>query len=66
MSNETMKCIKDLIERSADWSNEGRRATVNNAHNVNNQVAQLVRFVTSGSQFAGQAATITSEARDVS
>ncbi len=65
MSHDAIKSMGELIQRSADWSNEGRRTTANNAHTVNTHVSQLVRFVTSGTQFAGQPAVISSEAREV-
>ncbi|KAL7064228.1 hypothetical protein AAHC03_04719 [Spirometra sp. Aus1] len=64
LTQETMQSITELIKRSADWSEEGKRATANNAHLVNTHVSQLVRFVTCGPQFAGHPARITAEARE--
>ncbi|VDK43621.1 unnamed protein product, partial [Dibothriocephalus latus] len=41
LTQETMQSITELIRRSADWSEEGKRATANNAHLVNTHVSQL-------------------------
>uniref|UniRef100_A0A5K3F121 FERM domain-containing protein n=1 Tax=Mesocestoides corti TaxID=53468 RepID=A0A5K3F121_MESCO len=64
MSDDTIRSMSDLIQRSADWSDEGRRATANYVHTVNTQVSQLVRFITSGTQFVRQPAKISSEAHE--
>uniref|UniRef100_A0A0X3PHC1 Talin-1 n=1 Tax=Schistocephalus solidus TaxID=70667 RepID=A0A0X3PHC1_SCHSO len=64
LTQDMMQSITELVKRSADWSEEGKRATANNAHLVNTHVSQLVRFVTCGPQFAGHPARITAEARE--
>lgn len=65
MSHDTIRCMSELIQRSADWSDEGRRSTANNSHAVSAQVSQLVRYITSVAPFAGQPAKISPEAREV-
>ncbi|KAL5104483.1 Talin-1 [Taenia crassiceps] len=64
LADDSVRSMSELIQRSADWSDEGRRVTVNNIHAVNGNIDRLVSFITSISEFGGEPARISSEARD--
>ncbi|VDM32021.1 unnamed protein product [Hydatigera taeniaeformis] len=63
LADDSVKSMSVLIQRSADWSDEGRRTTVNNIHAVNGNIDRLVSFITSLSGSGGEPARISSEAR---
>ncbi|VDK38281.1 unnamed protein product [Taenia asiatica] len=66
LADDSMRSMSELIQRSADWSDEGRRVTVTNIHTVNGNIDRLVSFITSISEFGGEPARISSEGRNVS
>ncbi|CDS39815.1 talin [Echinococcus multilocularis] len=63
LADDSVKSMSELIQHSADWSDEGRRITANNIHAVNGNIDRLVSFITSISEFGGEPARISSEAR---
>ena len=65
LTNETVKSMSDLIQHSADWSDDGRRMTMRNAQAVTTNIDQLVSFITSTTDFGGEPARISREAREV-
>lgn len=66
LSNEAVRSMSDCIQRSADWSDDGRRITMSNAQAATTNIDRLVSFITSTTDFGGEPARISGEAREVS
>lgn len=78
LTRETMQSITALIQRQGsmvttsgaagdgDWAETNRRTTLASAQTVSSNVARLVHLLTTGPQFAGHAARVTEDAREVS
>ncbi|KAM3178827.1 hypothetical protein ACTXT7_001784 [Hymenolepis weldensis] len=65
LSNDATRSMSELIQRSADWSDEGRRATNSHAHAVNANIDRLMSYLFSTNEFDSEPARISREARDV-
>lgn len=65
LSNDALRSMGELIQRGADWSDEGRRATMIHAQSVNTNIDSLVSYLASTNEFGGEPARISREAREV-
>ncbi|VDN98923.1 unnamed protein product [Rodentolepis nana] len=63
LSNDATQSMSELIQRSADWSDEGRRATNNHAHGVNISIDRLMSYLSSTNEFACEPSRMSREAK---